>query len=345
MQTNFKRWPSFAEFLAALLIAARLAAPAAAQAPVTREMHASLSGQLRMVQLRVMSGRISATGPVSHQNLTSNYMGNQRRERLSVDFAGGTPNITYERSTAAETLMWVVERGHQVTVQLTPRSTTDHATINFHQPSDGPLTLDVTTGERSVQYRAPTLWQLLLYEPEVCELYLLPLLNVLRPGWRLAEQAQEIEAALCRADSGRALADHGQWQRFVKLLADDRYVARERAEQQLVALGPVILPYLRGREQTSLDAEQAFRIRRIIRTLSADGDEDSPERVLFTLVADARVWYALLGRADVEVRRVASDRLGQILGNAIDFHADAASEQRVHELETLAERYPELKNP
>jgi len=345
MQWNITSLPRAALALAFVLVAAMIPSSATGQAPVAREMHASLSGQLRMIQLRVMSGRISATGPVSHQNLTSNYMGNQRRERLSIDLAGGTPHVTYERSTAAETLMWVIDRGSQVTVQLTPRSTTDHATIHFRQPDDGPLTLDITIGENTTSFAAPTLWQLLLYEPEACEAHLLPLLGVLRPNWRLGEQAAEIEAALCRPDSGRALADHGQWQRFVRALAHDRYVERERAEQQLVTIGPVILPYLRSQERNSLDAEQAFRIRRIMRTLGTDGDEDKPERVTSSLVADPRVWYSLLDRNDPQVRRVAADRLGQLLGAAIEFHPDAPNEQRAAEREQLTERYPDILGP
>ncbi len=311
----------------------------------SREMHSSLAGQLRMFQLRVVSGRITASGPASHQNLTSNCLGNQRREHLSIDLGGGQPDVTYERTAPDERLSCEIEDGSKVTIQLVPRSASERATVIFHQPNEGSLTLTVATDQGSHIYHAPTLWQLLIFEPEVCREHLVPLLELLRPSWQLGSQAQEIEKTLCQERVVKEGIDHAGWQSYIRALASARFVERERAEQQLIECGPIIVPYLRSQERSALDAEQAFRMRRIIRTLAAEVDEDTPERVAVALAGDPRVWYSLLARDDVAVRRTAGQRLGKLLAAEIEFHPDGTPEQRTEELARLAERFGATLNP
>ena len=219
----------------------------------SRKMHSSLAGQLRMFQLRVVSGRITASGPASHQNLTSNYLGNQRREHLSIDLGGGRPDVTYERTAADERLSCEIEDGSKVTIQLVPRSASERTTVIFYQPSEGTLTLTVTTDAGSHTYHAPTLWQLLMFEPEICREHLVPLLELMRPSWQLGPQAQEVENALCKEPAVKATIDHARWHATIRELASDRFVERERAEQQLIAIGPIVVPYLR-----SLDAAHSM---------------------------------------------------------------------------------------
>ena len=181
-----------------------------------REMHASLAGQMRMVQLRVMSGRVTAAGPASQQSLTSNYMGNQRREQLTIDLGSGRPSVNYGRFAPEERLSYQIENGNEVTIQLVPRSTADHATVVFVQPAEGALRLRVATGEGSKTIHAPSLWHLLILEPQLCRDYLLPLLQIMRPNWQLEDQTHEIEKALCSDEPARAAIDHSGWEKSLR---------------------------------------------------------------------------------------------------------------------------------
>jgi hypothetical protein len=311
----------------------------------SREMHASLAGQLRIFQLRVMSGRISASGPVSQRNLTSNINGEQLRERLAIDLGAGRPDITYERTAPDERLVIDIDDGNKVSAQLMPRSTSDRAMVNFLQPVDGPLVLTVATDVESKRYQAATLWQLLLSEPEVCREHLVPLLEVVRPAWHLGQQAQEIESLLCHGKLGLPAIRYSSWQQLVGELASHRYVERERAERQLLALGPIILPFLRSQERQELDPEQAFRNRRLVRELSADASEDAPERVAAWLTEDASVWFALLQRDDESVRYTATERLSRLLNAAIDFDPAADNAVRDHQRAKLRQRFSAVVDP
>jgi hypothetical protein len=327
----------------AILLALFLSGPLVRAAE--REIHPSLAGQLRMVQLRVMSGRVSAGGPPSQQSLTSNYMGNQRREQLTLDLGGGRPSVNYERSAPNERLTYLIEDGNEVTIQLVPQSTNDHATVVFVQPSEGALRLTVTTGNHMKTVYAASLWHLLIFEPRLCQEYLLPLLEIVRPDWQLGQQAYEIENALCADQPARPVVDQSAWEKNLRQLTSDRFIERERAEQQLLGYGPVVLPFLRGQVVTTLDAEQAFRVRRVLRGLAKDADEDTTDRVVPWLTGDPRVWYALLTRDNVRVRSIAAGQLKKLLDAEFTFDPAAQPDQRRMEIERLHERFGAIVDP
>jgi hypothetical protein len=294
---------------------------------------------LRMFQLRVAAGRISAIGPVSHQNLTANARDGLRRERLSIDLAGGLPTVTYERRTPDERMSFEIVRGNIVTIQVIPRSTDDHPTVVFVQPSEGPLTLTVSINDRTATYDGPSLWHLLLLEPDACREHLIPLLETMRPNWQIGPQAEWIESALCHDNSSQVAVNRPAWQQSLAAMASDRYLDRERAEQQLRGAGPVVIPFLRAQERSRLDAEQLFRIRRIMRSLASDGDEDTPDRVMPWLTGDPRIWYGLLQRDSAKVRRTAANRIARLLDAAIQFNPDGTPEERKRQLAQMRERF------
>jgi hypothetical protein len=329
----------------ATIVAALLAGVAAPAWGQSRQMDGSLVGQLRMFQLRALSGRIAATSRASQQNLTSNRNNGPRREKLAIDLAGGMPNVSYECSTSDEKLSFEIVGGNKVTIEVMPRSASDHPTIRFVQPAEGSLSLTVDAGGQVTTYHAPTLWHLLLIESEVCHEHLIPFLEIMRPSWQLERRARQVEEALCRADSNQFRLYHAAWGQSVAALTNDRYAQRERAEQQLFGSGPAVLPYLRSLERADLDAEQRFRIKRVMRSLSSEGDEDTPERVTLWLSGDPRTWYALLSRRDLAVRRTALARLSRLLEAAVDFTPEASLTERNRQLAILRERFADVLDP
>ncbi len=128
-------------------------------------------------------------------------------------------------------------------------------------------------------------------------------------------------------------------------MTSDRFVQRERAEHQLLGYGPVVLPFLRGLDRAALDAEQAFRVRRVIRGLARDADEDTTDRVVPWLSGDPRVWYALLARDDLRVRTIAASQLAKLLEAKLDFDAAAEPELRRVQRERLHERFGAVVDP
>ena len=224
------RWTAILPVVAFAALLVAVTAPVAGQ---TREMNSSLAGQLRMFQLRVVSGRIAATSRASQQNLTSNHTDGQRRERLAIDLAGGWPNVTYERATSDEKLSFEIVKGSQVMIQVVPRSPVDHPTITFVQPTNGSLTLTVEFAGRVTTYHAPTVWHLLVIDAEACHEHLVPLLQIMRPSWPLERHARQAEELLCVTDSRRVLLDRAAWQQSLDALANDRYAQRASAPSSI----------------------------------------------------------------------------------------------------------------
>ena len=311
----------------------------------SRETVSSLAGQMQLFQSRIVSGRITAVGPASRQHVTSNVTRNERSERLSIDLGNGQPAISYERTVPDERISIDIDSENEVVIQRLPRSASDRPTVRFVQPHEGPIQLTVAINDRSETYLAASLWHLLLAEPALCREHLLPLLEILRPTWDIARQAQQVEAALCRVDPARASVDRAAWHDSVQALGSARFVERERAERRLLAVGPVIVPFLEQQEQGQLDAEQLFRMRRIAYNLSELGDEDAPERVATSMAADPRVWYSLARREDAAVRRVSAMRLKRLLNAPFEFDPDEEPVARARQLARLREKFKDLFDP
>ena len=77
-------------------------------------------------------------------------------------------------------------------------------------------------------------------------------------------------------------------------LGDDQFTKREAADRQLREAGRVIVSYFQQLDTSCLDAEQRFRIRRIINSLTAANGDDMPEQVASLLLGDDAIWLGCL---------------------------------------------------
>lgn len=310
-----------------------------------RAISGSLTGQMRMITARMVAGRFSAICPASNQSMTSNVNVPDRREKLSLNLAGGKPNIGYELSTSRERLSINIDQGDSLKLRLEPQNESNGAIVDFSQGATGVIRLTVSAGKDVREIQAQSIWQLMLIEPEVCQTHLIPLLQLIRPNWQLKEQSVAIEEMLCSSAEGQSAAERAAWQKAVVQLGSPRFAVRERAEQQLLEGGQRVLPMLQSLPRSQLDAEQTFRVRRVVKQLTGDGEEDTPNRVAFWLSEDPRVWYALASRDDVAKRRVAASRLTRILAAPIEFDPNAAAEVRADQLQRIREEHSEALDP
>ena len=94
-------------------------------------------------------------------------------------------------------------------------------------------------------------------------------------------------------------SDQQQWSVWVDQLADPQFMKREKADKDLRAAGPPVLGFLRQVNSDQLDAEQQSRLQRIIRLLTRQTAEDTPEQIAAkTLIENPLVWLAApLGRS------------------------------------------------
>jgi hypothetical protein len=327
----------------ALLVALSAGLPRTAHAE-KRAISGSLTGQLRMITARMVSGKFSAICPASNQSMTSNVNLPDRREKLSISLAGGKPSVGYEALTSRERFAITIDQGDALSLQLAPQSEAEGTLIDFSQAATGAIHLTIGSGKEVREIRAQSIWQLMLIEPEACQTHLVPLLQLIRPDWRLKQQADTIEEFLCRTVESQPAANRAVWRQAVTDLASPRFAERERAEQKLLEGGQNVLPLLQVLPRAKLDAEQMYRVRRIVRQVTGAGDEDTPGRVAFWLAEDPRVWHALASRDDVAKRRVAASRLVQILPPPVEFDPEGTAEQRAEQLTRIREQHAESFN-
>jgi hypothetical protein len=302
-------------------------------------MQGALATKIRTLRTQVVGGRISTSPPEDGRGFNSALRSTDRIERLFLSFDDGSVTMNYEQSTPQWQLRCDVAGGNQVTIRLSSKGAEDVITpIEFQQPDEGPLVLRVGSDTNHREISAPTLWHLLVSEQKLCQQELAPLLEFLRPEWKLSETAAAAEKTLAWAAQTMQPYDRRMLSELVDELGSPRFARREAAERKLVAAGQAILPLLRGVERSRLDAEQSYRLRAIMRTLQGDGAEDTPERIATWLAGDPYVWLALLARDDEDTRREAGKQLARLLQEPIVFDPAGLSALREAQIKTISAR-------
>jgi len=313
--------------------------------------------QLRWVEVNVSGGRIRATSSYTGRRITASNKGSGRSEELSVDVSGGAVNLDYKLMSKESSLSIAITGGDEVYIRCEPSGaeltgkmpvprgtgpqpvTQDAApAVEFLQPASGPVVLIVPEDGRSGEHEAPSLWHLLLAEPKLCERELNRLLRPLRPDWQLVTEARAIETELLRVARAIEPPDYQSWTAWVAELASEESWRRRAADRCLRDAGRAALPYLRGLDRQRLDAEQRFRIRRIVTALGGTAGYDTPESVAAWLASDPRTWLIFLASDNESRRRLAADQLSHAWGGQIAFDPAADEQTRAVQIEQLRRR-------
>jgi hypothetical protein len=261
------------------------------------------------------------------------------KELLRFRRDDGKPALFYEQTTDSERLtIDLSSAGNKVCIRRLPREKSTVLAVEFKQSPKEKTSLTLGSGDRQQVYRAADLWRLVVAQPKECEEHLFPLLGKLRPDWKLAEMAADVERHLLEVARENAAADHAHWAALVEQLGDDHFAKREAADRALRTGGAVALRYLRQLDFAGLDAEQQFRVRRIIAALAGTHEDDSPDEVAASLAADPLVWLALLGRPEAAIRRTAAQQIAALLGEPIKVDPAAEPGTQKQERERLRTR-------
>jgi hypothetical protein len=281
------------------------------------------------VAVAVVAGRIVATGPWQFGNRSSTSVDDTFREEISFSGNGHTGSIHYKRTDPAGELSLEINSEGALRFLRRQKENAAAASVEFVQVPDDPLMLSVGPEGHQQVYRAATLWHLAIAQPEVCRQHVYPVLEVLRPQWQLARTAAQVEQQLLAFPADLARRQRQQWAGLVEQLADNRFAQREAADRQLRSGGMAAQAYLEQLDFSRLDAEQQFRIRRIVKSFGRQGSDDTPEQAARLLADDPAVWLGLLARDDVSIRRAAAKRLALLLGEPVpvDPAADPASQK------------------
>ena len=294
-----------------------------------------LTPMLRYFALDVVSGRIVAFSPTHDRKLESQSTGKDRRERLSITLGGAATSVSYELVVGEVQVGYEIVDGAEVTASRRDKGAADGAFVEFHQPRTGAVSLRIGEGEREAVYEAANLWRLLAAEPELCRRRLAPLLELLKPDWRLSQTALDAEQSLYESAKLLTSAPLADWRRWVDELGDEKYSKRQAADRQLRGLGRGGALFLMSIDSRGLDAEQQSRIRTIFQDLSGGQRADTPERVAFFLVREPYAWLRLLESDDLAQRRLALGYLERLAGPKLAFDAAGEKAQRDEQLAAL----------
>lgn len=301
-------------------------------------LEANLIPPSNIVRLRVVSGRIVATGLMSGQSMNTSSSNGSRQEKLNVDLLGESPSLNYDMTTPEVQISFDIRGGDQVTLRCLPKSKSNWVPLEFIQDPEEGTTLTIGSEETKRVLHGAGLWHVVLADPQVCRKDLFPLVEILRPDWSLQDIADSLEQTLIRSAQSQAGKDQQGWRELVAQLADNKFSKRQAADRKLREMGQGVMPFLQGLDRRGLDAEQAFRLREILNSNMGDGDEDSAEDAAMWLAGDPQVWFMLLGRDEPIKRRVAKEQLERLLAEAVQFDPAADLSTRQAQLEALREK-------
>lgn len=287
------------------------------------------------VQFNLNSGRIVVTGSRGVNFTNAVPMTKERGERLSIRIAANEPVIVYELATPAYRLLLDVAAGNRLQLRRLPRENRPGPPVEFRQAPNEPMALTVGEKDNERVYRAASVWHLLIAEPAAGREHLVPLLKILLREWDFVGTAEEIESLLVRTAESASPPDQKIWAQWVQQLGDASFATREAADRNLRESGRVVVSYLQQLDPARLDAEQRFRVRRILLALAAMNNEESPPQLAVWLSGDTTIWLALLAREDERIRRAALKRLEAIAGRRLAFDPAADPPTRKRQIESL----------
>jgi hypothetical protein len=328
-----------------LLALAVVAAAAPSRPAVAQEIALSpnLANNLRYLHVGMASGRVRAVSQFPGRSLNSSTESQDRREKLTIDLNGAAPSIDYELSTSGFQVVLNLDDGNTLRIRRIPQGEGKTKYLEFHQPAEGPISVTIGQNPPEKTYTADSLWHLLVAEPDMSRTEVEPLLRLMRPGWPLASEGQAIEQSLFKQVDVERNYDRQAWAELVNQLRSENYADRIEADRRLRELGQVVVPYLRNLATARLDAEQAYRIRMIVRRFGAGADEDTPDNAASWLAADPEVWYSLAVRTTGKQRAKVRTQLALILGEPVVFDVDASGDALKAQLGKIREQINRLR--
>jgi hypothetical protein len=261
------------------------------------------------------------------------------KEMFKIENGNGQGKLRYQWTTGDESLsLDLTAFGETLRLKREPRGKSKLVPAEFSQAVDGTVTFAVGAGDKRQTFQARSLWRLAIAQPSECQEHLFPLVATLRNRWKLADTAARIEASLLQGAAEGMCAQRARFAALVEQLGDEQFAKRETADRALRAGGMVALSFLRQLDPNRLDAEQQFRLRRIIEALTGHDEDDTVTVAAASLAGDPTVWIDLLGRPERATRQAAARQLIALLGCPIDI--DPAAEPN-----TQKEKREKLRKP
>jgi hypothetical protein len=270
-----------------------------------------LAARQKWVRFAIMQGRVTASAALGQTaTLSCEAEEEDRSETFGVHATPQGTTVRYTVRERGETTTYHFSASQQLLIERTPAPSTKEAHRQLQLRQEPGREIELVLGEPDVgpTYRAPTIWHLVLTEPELAQRELIPLLERLRPRWNLAWQGQQVESLLLEQPLRESVPPLDE---LVRQLGDPRFDVRRRADLELRSFGTALIPLLDQLDVRQLGAEQRLRIRELRKALAIIGD-DSPHEVAGWLAYDGRLGEQWLAEGGGE-RRAFARRQREVL--------------------------------
>ncbi len=291
----------------------------------------------------IAAGHVVTTNRWQFGTGSSSTEGGGVREELQLQGNGMSGSIRYQRTTPEEQFAVELSSEGRFLVRHLPKGKAKCLPVELSQLPGATITFSVGAGTQQTVCRAPTLWHLYMYEPKACAEHLTPLLQPFPWYDQWTQTTAALDAELVRLAAGDKVPSRAHWAAMVGQLADNDFGKREAADRALRAGGPAVVSYLQQLDHAALDAEQQFRIERIIDSFRDQTASDSTEQVAAMLAGEPLVWLSLLDRPQEATRRAAAKELAALLGEPIAVDPAAAPATQKDRREQLRARLQRIK--
>ena len=276
-----------------------------------------LAATVAAIEHHVVGGRIVIDRPRRFRGRLHERKGPAGRgETYRLADAATCPAERYTRVRPGRDVLTIeITDRERLTLVREPHGTSLVPTLTLTQVPGEPLRLEYDSPAMTRTIVAADLWRLYLAEPAACEEDLFPLLETLRPDWRLAVTGRAVLDDLL-ARPATPLAPAGlppaTAERVEELLAGidaPTAVARRRAGRELadlLAAGTVTIESLTAR--AGLSGQQRATLAGL-RSVVRQTAPDRPMSVAARLAADPIVWLTLLSHPQAHVRQRVAARL------------------------------------
>jgi hypothetical protein len=187
--------------------------------------------------------------------------------------------------------------------------------------------------QKSELITADSLWHMAMLYPEFFDSILRPRLDLLRSGWNLSTQVQELRSQVFECVQQDWPAERKKWQKAVLELSHSQFARREAASQQLKQGGWPAIVFLQNFASTTKDPEQLQRIAKISR--EGQPIRDNTQTIAAGMVYDVPLWLEFLQSPQLETRQIAIKHLSQLLERPLIFDIQAPAVERQMAWESL----------
>ena len=102
--------------------------------------------------------------------------------------------------------------GGKASISRSPRGKSSFVAMEFQQAPGEKTTLTLGTGDHRQVFQAADLWRLAIVQPKECQENLFPLLDMLRPDWKLGDDGWRASKPICwPAPTRIRRPDHTRW--------------------------------------------------------------------------------------------------------------------------------------